>query len=712
MPERKHTNRLIDEKSPYLLQHATNPVEWYPWGSEAIAKAVTEEKPIFLSVGYSTCHWCHVMERESFEDERTAGLLNNHFVPVKVDREEMPDLDHLYMLFVQATTGRGGWPMSVWLTPSLKPFFGGSYFPPDERWGMPSFTSVLKAINRLWENDRDRLVASAGSMMQQMVAITRQTAGNEKLTYAPSEACLEQLTGSFDPEFGGFGGPPKFPRPVLLSFLFSHAARTGNRNSLDMALLTLRRMADGGIHDQLGINGRGGGGFARYSTDEYWHLPHFEKMLYDNAQLAETYLKAWQWTHDPLYADAARDIFNYVLCDMTSPEGGFYAAEDADSVSANGDGELREGAFYLWSKPEVMKLLGERDGELFCQAYAVMANGNAPTDPHGEFRGLNILTRKESSEKLSTRYAISPAEVEKSLAAAREKLFETRCRRPRPRRDHKVITAWNGLMISALSKGARILDDPKLLQAARRAATFILDTMHDSQSGRLLRRYCDGEAAIPGKAADYASLTRGLIDLYEASFDNGYLRAALKLTETQISLFYDRMNGGFFSTACDDALIPLRLKESEDGAEPSASSISTMNLLRLAAMTGGDELRRYAEETLRCFSGSIRENPAAMPLMLAALDMALSTPTTVILAGAPTDPGMKPLLDEAFSRDRIWTTVMQAEGAHGELLPFAAATGQAHKGPPAAYVCMGTSCYPPIDDPEALAGMLAKKMPE
>jgi len=367
----QQANRLIHEKSPYLLQHASNPVEWYPWSQEAFRQARETERPIFLSSGYSTCHWCHVMEHESFEDPETAAFLNRHFVPVKLDREEHPDVDHLYMLFVQATTGRGGWPMSVWLTPDLKPFFGGSYFPATERWGLPSFRSVLEILAQMWEHDRARVLDSAGSVMVKLSELTRPQASISEVTGIHANTCLTALERSFDPEWGGFGGTPKFPRPATLSFLFSHAAHTGNHKALDMALLTLRKMAYGGIHDQLGIDGLGGGGFARYSTDRFWHVPHFEKMLYDNAQLASSYLEAYLTSQEELFADTARDIFNYVLCDMTSPEGAFYSAEDADSADPGGTGEKREGTFYLWAEEEISKLLEPDEAALFKTAFGI-----------------------------------------------------------------------------------------------------------------------------------------------------------------------------------------------------------------------------------------------------------------------------------------------------------------------------------------------------
>jgi hypothetical protein len=703
----KTPNRLVNEKSPYLLQHAWNPVEWYPWGEEAFEKSRRDDLPIFLSVGYSTCHWCHVMERESFEDAETAAYLNSHFVPVKVDREEHPDLDRLYMLFVQATTGSGGWPMSVWLTPTLKPFYGGSYFPPVERWGRPSFRTVLETLAGLWDNDREKVVDSAGSMMRHLIELALPPTPNSgEMNLAPAGKCLTALERSFDPQYGGFGGAPKFPRPPIFRFLFSHAKRTGNRKALDMALFTLRKMAEGGIHDQLGVTGRGGGGFARYSTDERWHVPHFEKMLYDNAQLAASYLEAWQATRDPIFADTARDIFNYVLMEMRSPEGAFWSAEDADSLLA-GSEEGREGAFYLWTKQEVMALLGPETGKLFCDAFLIREEGNAPMDPHGEFTKQNILIRDRTTAQVAQRFSLPPETVELRLEEAKEKLFATRSLRPRPHLDDKVLTSWNGLMISALAKGYRVLQEKPLLDAAKRATSFILETLYDRSSGRLLRRYRDGDASIPGNAGDYACMVQALLDLYEASFDPAFIETALRLTDTQIEHFYDQVNGGFFSTANDDRSVPLRLKEDNDGAEPSANSVTVMNLFRLAAMTGREEPREAAEKSLHCFSGTLNENPLALPLMLVALDVALSPTVQIVLAGSLDDPQMAPLCEAAARHNRPDAVTMHANETQSALLPEAAAIGRMHKGPPAAYLCIGGSCQPPVTDPETLAAMLS-----
>jgi hypothetical protein len=702
----KQPNKLINEKSPYLLQHAWNPVDWHPWGEEAFRKARETGRPIFLSSGYSTCHWCHVMEHESFEDAETAALLNRHFVPVKLDREEHPDVDHLYMTFVQATTGRGGWPMSVWMTPDLKPFFGGSYFPDTERWGMPSFRSVLKHLADLWERDRPRLLASAGSIMDQLAGFARPEAAAGEVTDRHASACFASLERGFDAEWGGFGGEPKFPRPAVLSFLFSHAAATGNRHALDMALLTLRKMADGGIHDQLGVAGRGGGGFARYSTDRFWRVPHFEKMLYDNAQLAASYLEAYQANGEELFADTARDIFNYVLCDMTSPEGAFWSAEDADSLDTSGSGKKREGAFYLWTEAEVSALLDADEAALFGAACGIRREGNAPFDPHGEFTGKNIPFRAESNDELAEAFGIPVETIRQRLDSARKKLFEAREKRPQPGLDDKILTSWNGLMISALAKGSLILGDQKLLKAAERSARFILDTLYDSESGHLLRRYRDGEAAIEGKAADYACLIFGLLDLYSTSFDADWLRAAIRLAEAQIERFFDEDAGVFYSTAADDHSVPLRMIEDTDNAEPSANSVSALNYLRLAAITGRNEWRMVALRTIGHFSRALDANPSALPLLLVARQIATASPVQIIFAGKRGNPALAKLVATAFRHNRPELTVIHADETGEELLPEAAQIGRTHKGEPAAYLCADGSCQPAISDPESLDAAL------
>ena len=482
------SNHLISEKSPYLQQHAHNPVDWYPWGEAAFEKSRTEDKPIFLSVGYSTCHWCHVMERESFESEALAAILNRWFVPVKVDREERPDVDRIYMTFVQASTGGGGWPMSVFLTPELKPFFGGTYFPPDNRYGRPGFGAILERIAEAWRNERGRIMQSSGDVVAQLA---QYGAGGPSIGMPDKTAldsAFQHFRRMYDSAQGGFGSAPKFPRPVVFNFLLRYYVQSRRQEALDMTLGTLRAMANGGMHDQLG------GGFHRYSVDERWFVPHFEKMLYDQAQLTISYLEAFQITHDPFYAKIARSTLDYVLRDMTDPEGGFYSAEDADSVidPANPK-EKGEGTFYIWTAEELQQALGDQY-QRFASIYGVEPKGNVPDDPHGEFTGKNILYLRASLDDAT----------EAELQPAKAALLAIRSKRVRPHLDDKILTSWNGLMISAFAKGAQVLDDARYLGAAQRAAGFILTRMVDATSGVLQRRYRDGDAAIPGFLDDYA----------------------------------------------------------------------------------------------------------------------------------------------------------------------------------------------------------------
>jgi uncharacterized protein YyaL (SSP411 family) len=702
----RKANRLANEKSPYLLQHAHNPVEWFAWGEEAFEKARRDDLPIFLSVGYSTCHWCHVMERESFENGEIAELLNRHFVSIKVDREELPDLDRLYMHYLHSTTGQGGWPMSVWLTPDRKPFYGGTYFPPQDRYGIAGFTTVLLSLARLWRSDRKKIMNAAQGFVYMVEDVTRSESSDLPADDQPQRQCFEWLASTFDPLFGGFGGAPKFPRPVLLNFLFNEAYHSGNKRALDMALKTLVKMAEGGIHDQLGVQGKGGGGFARYSTDARWQVPHFEKMLYDNAQLALSYLEAFQCSGDAFYKTVARDIFNYVLCDMTSPEGGFYSAEDADSLEDPSGTIKKEGAFYLWSADELHEHLADEQLEaMFSFTYGIKAKGNTENDPYGEFIGKNILMQQASVEETAERFGKTAAEVVAALDVAREKLFTARAGRPRPFLDDKILTSWNGLMVSALAKGYRVLHDDLYLVVAKKAVAFILDKLYSTQQGRLLRRYRDGHAAIPGKAEDYAFLVQALLDLYEASFEASYLQWALDLADLQNTLFYDNSQGGYFSTAFDDNTVPLRLKENDDGAEPSANSVSTLNLLRLGAITGREEFTIKAEQTIACFGSTLRESSHALPQMLVALNFARKRKSRVILSGELHHPEMARLRAVVDERYLPGNVMIHASRELAALVEFSE-TLQSGASSPQASLCIDHHCLLPVDEPEKLAVLL------
>ncbi|PYL29233.1 MAG: thioredoxin domain-containing protein [Verrucomicrobia bacterium] len=706
----EHTNRLAHEKSPYLLQHAHNPVDWYPWGEEAFAKARRENKAIFLSVGYSTCHWCHVMAHESFENEEVAAIMNRDFVNIKVDREERPDVDRVYMTFVQATTGGGGWPMSVWLTPDLKPFVGGTYFPPEDRYGQPG------RIATAWKENHDKIVEQGGQIVAALRESQSTAAGEGKLDAKVLDAAYKQLDRSYDPKEGGFGNAPKFPRPVTLNFLSRFYARDpesdAGKQALEMARLTLRKMAAGGMHDHIG------GGFHRYSVDRYWHVPHFEKMLYDQAQLAVAYLDAYQITRDRQYEAVARDILDYVGRDMTSKEGGFFSAEDADSPVVAGIGDAgtsktAEGAFYIWAKKEIDAALGDA-AEIFDFHYGVQAHGNAPegSDPHDEFRGKNILIERHTIAETAQRFKKSEEEITKSLAQSREKLFAIRNKRPRPHLDDKIIAAWNGLMISAYARAAQVLDDPRYLEIATRAARFVRSNLYEEKSKLLYRNYRDGRSDVEGFADDYAFAIQGLLDLYEASFDVDWLKFAVELQETQDRLFFDEKNGGYFSTSGKDESVFLRMKDDNDGAEPAASSVATLNLLRLSQFRDDQKLAERARKTIDAFATTLSHFPSAMPQMLVALDFSLSKPRQIVIAGKKDTPETKALLKEVHRHFLPKTILVLADGAEGQK--YLGEKNEAIRaismveGKPAAYVCENFTCKAPVTDPKALAELLSK----
>ena len=677
-----HTNKLIDEKSPYLQQHAHNPVNWYPWGPEAFEKARSEDKPIFLSIGYSTCHWCHVMERESFESEELAEVLNAYFIPVKVDREERPDVDRIYMSFVQASTGSGGWPMSVFLTPDLKPFYGGTYFPPDNRYGRPGFRSILGQLAKSWHEDRERIVESSIGVVEQL-KLNARVSGESKtiLDQGILDSCYFQYRRSFDSKLGGFGGAPKFPRSVTHNFLLRYFERTKNEEAADMVLFTLRAMAKGGMNDQLA------GGFHRYAVDSRWFVPHFEKMLYDQGQLAVSYLEGFQVSGDISLAQVARDIFRYVQRDMTHPQGGFYSAEDADSViDPAHPHEKGEGAFYVWTKAEIVEVLGQPDADRFCRRYGVEENGNVSEDPHQEFPGKNIL--------------FQALPLEGNLDDAIAKLIVRRNTRVRPHLDDKILTSWNGLMISAFAKGAQVLGDAQYLNAARRAADFILSTLYDG--GILLRRFREGEAAIPGFLDDYAFFAQALLDLYEACFELRYLRMAIELTDKMLDRFRDPEDGGFFSTSEGDESLVMRMKEDYDGAEPSGNSIAALNLLRLSRITGNEQYRQEAERTLNAFGTRLTTAPTGVPQMMVAAQYSMSAPKQIVLVGD--EPGL--FLAEIHKRFLPDYTVIVAGGDEtGAFLP-AVREMTAIDGKTTAYVCENFACQLPTASVEKLIELL------
>ncbi len=696
------TNRLIRSKSPYLLQHAHNPVDWYPWGEEAFEKARKENKPIFLSVGYSTCHWCHVMEHESFENPQVARILNDNFVCIKVDREERPDVDRVYMTFVQATTGGGGWPMSVWLTPDLKPFFGGTYYPP------PQFTTLLEKIAAAWQTDRDKIKASGDAIIRQLRQFTETTRpASVELEKTLLDKTYDQIKSSYEPRYGGFGGAPKFPRPVALNFMLRYHARTGTKDALDMSLFTLRKMVNGGMHDHIG------GGFHRYSTDTRWHVPHFEKMLYDQAQLACSYLDAYQITHDTFYADVARDILAYVQRNMTGDQGQFYSAEDADSPLPENPSAHAEGAFYVWEEKEIVETLGKESAAIFNYFYGFEKRGNVDNDPRGEFPNKNVLIVSRTGEETAKKFGKSSEEIGKILADARQKLFAIRAKRPRPHPDDKTITAWNGLTISAFARAYQVLDDPQYLSAATKSAQFIKTKLYDVKTGKLIRRYRAGEATIDGFADDYAFLIQGLLDLYEASFDINDLAWVFDLQKKQNELFWDSTGKGFFSTTGNDPSVLLRMKEDYDGAEPSPNSVAALNLLRLSQMLDEKPFREMAEKTLAAFGGRLQQAPSAMPQMMVVLDFSLAKPKQIVIAGKPNAADTRAMIfavHENFIPNKI---LLRADGGKGQAflgqhLEFIQDVKML-SGKATAYVCENYVCHTPTPDLSKLASLLVPK---
>jgi uncharacterized protein YyaL (SSP411 family) len=610
-------NALARENSPYLRQHADNPVAWLPWGEAAFAKARSEDKPIFLSIGYSTCHWCHVMAHESFEDEQVAEVLNRDFVSIKIDREERPDVDRIYMLFVQASTGSGGWPLSVWLTPELKPFFGGTYFPPGSNYGRPGFRDLLQHLAQVWKREREKVESSSDSVTEQLRSLTSNAAAAAAPDKELFAAAFWQLRRIYDSEWGGFGRAPKFPRPSVFNYLLRYYKLENNDEALDMVLHSLRRMAAGGMHDHLG------GGFHRYSVDERWFVPHFEKMLYDQAQLAIVYLDAYQITQEQLFADVALDILGYVLRDLADPGGAFYSAEDADSPDPEDPAHSVEGAFYVWRQSQIESVLGATAAK-FNKHFGVKLDGNVEIDPHGEFTGKNILFQAETGGS-------------DDLIGARSVLFAERNKRPRPHLDNKILTSWNALFVSALVRAYRVLGSHEHLTAARRATAFLLETMYSGEQSRLLRVYSGGETAIPAFLDDYAFLTQALLDLFEAAGDPNYLDVAVKLATVGLDRFEDKTAGGFFSTEADAANLLFRLKDDYDGAEPSGNSVATDVLLRLHQITGNPEFRQRAERSLNSFAPKTKEQPSSAPQMLVALGRFLSPPEQVIIRCAEAD---------------------------------------------------------------------------
>ncbi len=690
-----HPNRLAYETSPYLRQHAHNPVDWYPWGEEALARARDEDKPIFLSIGYSACHWCHVMAHESFEDEQTAKIMNELFVNIKVDREERPDLDGIYMGAVQAMTGQGGWPMSVWLLPDGSPFYGGTYFPPFERYGMPSFRRVLVAVSDAYRTRRKDLEQSAARMREalQQTAFAGEAEG--ALDGLIADQAMQGFARNYDTFNGGFGSAPKFPQPMNLSFLLRYAWRTGNKQALEMVTYTLRKMARGGMYDQLG------GGFHRYSVDDRWFTPHFEKMLYDESQLARLYVEAWQVTGEAEYRRVAEDILDYVIREMTDPSGGFYSTQDADS-------EGEEGKFFVWEPKELEEILGSTDARLVAAYYDVTQGGN--------FEGKNILHVDHDLDAVAKRAGVTPDQLQAALDRNRPKLFAAREKRIKPGRDEKVLAEWNGMMLRAFSYAAGALGRDDYRRTAEANAEFILRELRTSD-GRLLRSWAPAsltgdvsQAKLNAYLEDYANVIDGLVELYQLTFDLRWLQAAKDLAGTMIEQFWDERNGGFFQTSHDHEALVARPKDFVDNATPSGNSVATDVLLRLHALTGEERYYTLAETILLMLREGMARQPLAFGHLLCALERSISRPQEVAIIGDRADARTHSLLAEVRRRFMPNTVVAgaatdEAARVAAPVVPLLADRVQV-RGMPTAYVCENFACQLPVTEARGLTQQL------
>jgi uncharacterized protein len=684
MENPEHTNRLIHETSPYLLQHARNPVDWYPWREEALTRARKENKPVLLSIGYSACHWCHVMEKESFENEDVARTMNERFVNIKVDREERPDLDELYMHAVQAITGSGGWPLTVFLTPELVPFHGGTYFPPEDRGGMPGFKRILIAISDYYSEHREEVTKITAQMKNALHQIVQIVPSQESLDEKILSRAFEVLKSQFDRIHGGFGEAPKFPSSMGLSFLLRHWKRTKSEEALAMVEQTLEKMASGGICDQLG------GGFHRYSVDQQWLIPHFEKMLYDNALLSRTYFEAYQATRKERYRRVAEEILVYVLREMKSPEGGFYSSQDADS-------EGKEGKFFVWSRDEIEGTLGKKKGNLFCAYYGVA--------PEGNFEGeSSVLHTGSSLGEVSESQRIPVSDLEKVLQEGRKKLFVEREDRVKPGRDEKVLASWNSLMISSFADGFRVTGNEKYLSAAEGAARFILREMR--KDGHLMRVYKDGKSQIRGYSEDYAFFIQALLDLYEVTFEMDWLMEADHLNREMIQQFWDDKNGGFFFTGRENEPLLAQSKNPYDNAIPSPNSVAAFNLVRLGFLTGDESLKKKAEEVFRLFYNFLLEHPAGFTQMLSGLSFFLN-PEQIGIVGPKEDARTKSMLREIYSTylpDKVLSMKDPQDPGKGKELPFL--IDKVGNEGPVVFVCKKFSCLPPAKDEEELRKIL------
>ena len=686
MSDQQLTNRLIHETSPYLRQHAHNPVDWYPWSDEALTKARTEDKPIFLSIGYSACHWCHVMEHESFEDAATAAIMNEHFVSIKVDREERPDLDAIYMDAVVSMTNAGGWPMSVFLTPDGQPFYGGTYYPPQPRYGMPSFQQVLQSVADAYRNRRQEVLGQAARLTKALQRTAYLTAQGGELGTELLDEAVQALDEYFDRDDGGFGSQPKFPQPMTLDFLMADYQRTRSLDTLYMAELTLEKMAKGGLYDQLG------GGFHRYSTDAVWLVPHFEKMLYDNSQLLRTYLHAWQITNQPLYRRIVDETIDYVLREMTAPTGGFYSTQDADS-------EGEEGKFFVWTPQEITATLGAQEAAIFAAYYNI--------SPRGNFEGHNILSVTRSAAQVAEQFRLAPAEVERVVAQGRHKLFAVRETRVKPARDEKILTEWNGLMIHALAECGVVTGRADALGAAIKAADFILTNM-SQPDGKLYRSHKDGQARFNAYLEDYAAFVRALLSLYESTFELRWLAEASRLTQIIFAQFHDPTNGGFFQTGLDHEQLVVRRKDFIDNATPSGNALAAEALLRLSVLVGNDEYRREASRIVLIMQAMMTRQPTGFGRLLGVVASLLAPSQEVAIVGDPTEPATQALYQEVRKRYLPHTILASKRPEEESMLPLLAGRTLVD-GKAAAYVCEHYTCQLPVTDAAALGKLLERR---
>lgn len=684
----KQTNRLAEETSPYLLQHAHNPVDWYPWSDEAFEKAKKEDKPIFLSIGYSTCHWCHVMERESFENEQIAEIMNRYFVNIKVDREHRPDIDEIYMNAVVMMTGAGGWPLSVFLTPSGKPFYGGTYFPPRDAYDRPGFEKILLTVAEAWKNRRQELAGSAAKMSELLQSPAPPT-GDSNLSPEILNKAFESFQNSFDAVNGGFGNAPKFPQPTNLSMLLRYWYRTADNQALEMVKKTLDAMANGGIYDHIG------GGFHRYSTDAQWLVPHFEKMLYDQALLSKVYVEAFQITKKEQYAQIAREIFDYLLRDMTDPAGGFYSAEDADS-------EGKEGTFYLWDTEQTASILNGEEAQLFNTYYGVTNKGNFE-------ESKTILNVSTSIKQIEKQFQKDNAEIDNILSVARAKIFHERAKRIRPHRDEKIITAWNGLMISSLAYGGAVLGEEKYIESARRSAEFILSTLY--RNGRLMRYYRDGQVVQKAFLDDYTFTAMAMLDLYEATFDVKWLIEAKLLSNQMIELFADTENGGFFLAGKDSEKLIACTKPGSDGAVPSGNSVAALTLLKLGRLTKDEHFMEQGGKVFDAFSQQLQRLPAYSPILLTAWDFQVGPRQEIIIAGKADSPDVKKMLKLIRGKFLPNSVILLHEtdktnSALYNIVPFIK-NQTAIDGKATAYICENYICKKPVKNIDEFEKLLA-----